>query len=130
MIFLTLLSSQDGGVDVARYHVICALLQYRHFLEKAKGERNAIVALQGDRSNLVICPDIVAYKEVKRVNMIVNTGLYVGDVPVVEVGDAFSYCHQMVVLGLHQLPFLEIEFGENEDSYCHNNTNDAQDRLY
>lgn len=106
--FFSLLSCADGGVGTARYHVVRALALYRHYLEKAKAKRNAIAALQGNHRTYRL--DIIAYNKVKTANMIVNAELHVGDVPGVEVGDAFTYRHQMAVVGLHRHPFVGIEF--------------------
>lgn len=54
---------------------------------------------------------IVAYNDVKKARADVNPGVIVGDIPGVEVGDTFTYRHQMAVVGLHRLPFAGIDYG-------------------
>lgn len=53
----------------------------------------------------------MAYNELKKNKEDVNPGVLVGDLPGVEVGDKFTYRHQMAVVGLHRLPNVGIDYG-------------------
>lgn len=95
---------------------------YDYYITKAKNDRarealartettpNEFVK-EGNRRGLECRPDIVAYNEMKRECEDVNPGITVGDLPGVEIGDRFTYRHQMAVVGLHRLPNVGIDYG-------------------
>lgn len=119
------LFNADGTVSAPRYEVTRALQQYRYYIDKAKDDRvkeyearearrdlvTNDVPKEGSRRGLDSRPDIVAYNDIKKAKADVNPGVNVGDLPGVEVGDTFTYRHQMAVVGLHRLPNVGIDYG-------------------
>jgi len=112
----------DSTVSTPRVEVTRALQQYLHCINKAKDDRARELLAQrestsndlvkeGNRRGLECRPDIVAYNDIKRAKADVNPGVNVGDLPGVEVGDKFTYRHQMAVVGLHRLPNVGIDYG-------------------
>lgn len=112
----------DSTVSTPRVEVARALQQYLFYINKAKDDRarellaqrestpNEIVR-EGNRRGLECRPDIVAYNDIKKAKADVNPGVNVGDLPGVQVGDIFTYRHQMAVVGLHRLPNVGIDYG-------------------
>lgn len=105
-----------------RVEVTRALQQYLQFINEAKAHQERELLAQrestsdklvreGARRGLECRPDIVAYNAVKKANAVVNPGVRVGDLPGVEVGDTFTYRHQMAVVGLHHMPNVGIDYG-------------------
>lgn len=115
-----LLFHADTTVSTPRYEVTRALQQYRSCIDKAKDDRAKELLAQrefssnelgGNRRGLECRPDIVAYNDIKKAKLDVNPGVNVGNLPGVEVGDTFTYRHQMAVVGLHRLPNVGIDYG-------------------
>lgn len=112
----------DSTVSIPRLNVARAMQQYDYYITKAKTDRarEALartgatpneVMKEENRRGLECRPDIVAYNEMKRECGNVNPGVTVGNLPGVEIGDRFTYRHQMAVVGLHRLPNVGIDYG-------------------
>uniref|UniRef100_A0A7I4D1Z7 YDG domain-containing protein n=1 Tax=Physcomitrium patens TaxID=3218 RepID=A0A7I4D1Z7_PHYPA len=111
----------DTTVSTPRFEVARALQQYHNYIIKAKQDRAEQLSRRESTTNesvkegysrgLECRPDIVAYNELKKNKEDVNPGVLVGDLPGVEVGDKFTYRHQMAVVGLHRLPNVGIDYG-------------------
>lgn len=119
----------DSTVSNPRFEVVRVLRQYISYVTKAKEDKEDRAARhllaqresnnskqpalrEGNRRGTIDCrPDIVAYNLIKAANVGVNPGVTVGVVPGVDVGDMFSYRHQMSVVGLHQRPNQGIDYG-------------------
>ncbi|KAG0614600.1 hypothetical protein M758_6G189400 [Ceratodon purpureus] len=112
----------DSTVSTPRINVTHAMKTYTYYINKAKNDRarEALARMEatpnefvkeGHRRGLDCRPDIVAYNEMKKVSGDVNPGIIVGDLPGVEIGDKFTYRHQMAVVGLHRLPNVGIDYG-------------------
>lgn len=93
--------------------------QYDYYVKKARNDRaiartvstsNEFVK-EGNKRGLECRPDIVAYNEMKKECGNVNPTIVVGDLPGVQIGDQFTYRHQMAVVGLHRLPNVGIDYG-------------------
>ena len=110
----------DSTVSTPRINVARAMQQYDAFIAKAKHDRikealartasnPSEIGREGLKRGLECRPDIVAYNDMKR--DFVNPEITVGDLPGIEIGDRFTYRHQMAVIGLHRLPNVGIDYG-------------------
>ncbi|KAG0601171.1 hypothetical protein M758_11G089600 [Ceratodon purpureus] len=101
----------DSTVSNVRHDFLRAMQRYEYHINKAKTDR-AKEGKEGPAKRGLECrPDIVAYNEMKKARESLNPEITVGYLPGIDIGDIFTYRHQMAAVGLHRLPNAGIDYG-------------------